>query len=178
MDQTRQTFISYHNSDRIAAEAIAHQLRASGIEPWLDRGNLIPGNPWQEDLEHAVSDCQSCCILVGPSGIGPWQNAEMRALIDRRMITQGFRVIPVLLPGAQRAQRSTYPAFLTQTTWVEFNETIEEPEPFRRLLAGGRGVAPGAPPPLAADGSNRPSIGVRRFDLGDPRWCFCVRAQP
>jgi hypothetical protein len=46
----------------------------------------------------------------------------MRAAIDQRVLVRGkrFRVIPVLLPGAERTERSSLPTFLAATTWVEF----------------------------------------------------------
>ena len=54
-----------------------------------------------------------------------------------------FRVIPVLLPGVERPERSKLPRFLVATTWVEFRATLDDPEAFHRLLAGIRGIPPG-----------------------------------
>jgi hypothetical protein len=72
---------------------------------------------------------------VGPSGFGPWQNEEMRAAIDLRVRDRGrrFRVIPVLLPGAARAERSSLPTFLAATTEVEFRGSFDDPDAFHRL---------------------------------------------
>jgi hypothetical protein len=44
-------FLSHNSTDKPAVESLAHRLRAEGIEPWLDKWNLIPGNPWQEEIE-------------------------------------------------------------------------------------------------------------------------------
>ena len=112
------TFLSHSSADKPAVEELARRLKRDNIEPWLDKWNLIPGNPWQEDIEQALEACATCCVFIGPHGIGPWQNAEMRAAIDQRISTGGFRVIPVLLPGGNRGKRSKLPTFLTQTTWV------------------------------------------------------------
>ncbi len=136
-------FLSHNSADKPAVESLAHCLRAEGIEPWLDNWNLIPGNPWQEEIEQALNKCRSCAMFIGPSGIGPWQNAEMRAAIDRRIGKGGFRVVPVLLPGASRGKESHLPAFLTATTWVEFRDMLDDDEQFRRLICGIRGIEPG-----------------------------------
>ena len=64
------TFLSHHSPDKPAVEEFARRLRREGIEPWLDKWNLIPGDPWQEAIEHALDDCRSCCVFIGPSGIG------------------------------------------------------------------------------------------------------------
>ena len=48
-----------------------------------DKWNLGPGQPWQEAIEETLDSCATCAVFVGPSGIDPWQNEEMRAQINR-----------------------------------------------------------------------------------------------
>lgn len=138
-------FLSHNSADKPAIEALAFRLRAAGIDPWLDKWNLIPGNPWQADIEQALEQCKNCVVFIGLSGMGPWHHEEMRALINRRVAEKnGFRVVPVLLPGAKRDKRGSLPTFLTATTWVEFRDTLDDDEAFHRLVAGIKGIAPGA----------------------------------
>ena len=98
-------FLSHSSDDKPAVEELARQLAKEGIQPWLDKWHLIPGDPWQPVIEKALAESETCAVFVGPSGFGPWQNEEMRAAIDRRVRDTGrdFRVIPVLLPGAELA---------------------------------------------------------------------------
>ena len=159
------TFLSYNSSDHDAVERLALRLQQEGVRTWLDRWNLIPGNPWQDEIEQALESCSTSCILIGPSGLGPWQNAEMRAAIDRRVSKGDFRVIPVLLPGAQRDQRSRYPTFLTQTTWVEFRDALDDHEPIRRLVAGIHGKPPGPGSVALRDAGTCPYRGLQVFDV-------------
>jgi hypothetical protein len=100
-------FLSHSSADKPAVEELAHQLAKEGIQAWLDKWNLIPGDPWQPALEKALADSETCAVFVGPSGFGPWQNEEMRAAIAQRVrdSNRSFRVIPVLLPGAERGER-------------------------------------------------------------------------
>jgi TIR domain len=86
-------FLSHNSDDKPAVEALAIRLRAAGMEPWLDKWNLIPGNPWQEEIEQALDACRTCAVFIGVSGIGPWQNAEMRAAINRRVSKGNFRYL-------------------------------------------------------------------------------------
>jgi WD40 repeat protein len=141
-------FLSHNKSDKPAVEELARRLLEQDITPWLDDWNLIPGKPWQEDLESALANCATCAVFMGPSGISPWQNEEMRAAIDRRVRESSFRVIPVLLPGAQREERSRLPAFMVATTWVEFRKSLNEEEAYYRLICGIQGKEPG---PLIRD---------------------------
>jgi hypothetical protein len=131
-------FLSHNSDDKPSVEELARRLVKEGIEPWFDKWNLIPGEPWQTAIEEALDKCSTCAVFIGPGGTGPWQNEEMRAAIDRRVSERkgSFRVIPVLLPGAERGERSRLPTFLVNTTWVEFRHTLDDEDSFHRLISG------------------------------------------
>jgi hypothetical protein len=40
-------FLSHASADQPDVEALARRLREDGIEPFLDKWHLIPGEPWQ-----------------------------------------------------------------------------------------------------------------------------------
>jgi hypothetical protein len=106
------TFLSHNSDHKPAVREIAKRLRAEGIDVWLDEWNLIPGQPWQVAIGEALRNCRSCVVFVGPGGLGPWQHEEMRAAIDRRVNeADGSRVIPLLLPGADRPNVAGCPRF-------------------------------------------------------------------
>src|SRR6516165_10652527 len=167
-------FLSHSSADKPAVEALARQLAKEGIDPWLDKWHLIPGEPWQPAIEGALAGSATCAVFVGPSGFGPWQNEEMRAAIDRRVCDSGrhFRVIPVLLPGGDRPERSSLPTFLATTTWVEFRDSLEDPDAFHRLVCGIRGVEPGPGPGQAIYEGQCPYRGLRVFDVEDAPFFF------
>jgi hypothetical protein len=58
-----QVFLSHNSADKPAVEDLAHRLRKEGLEPWLDKWHLIPGDPWQPALEDALQQC-------GPRTVG------------------------------------------------------------------------------------------------------------
>jgi hypothetical protein len=112
--QLSRVLPSCSSADRAAVEELARRLAKEGVQAWLDKWNLIPGDPWQPAIEKALVESETCAVFVGPSGLSPWQNEDMRAAIDQR-VREGarcFRVIPVLLPGAERAELSSLPTFL------------------------------------------------------------------
>lgn len=167
MEKARyDVFLSHATPDKPAVEELARILKLRGLEPWLDKWNLIPGAPWQEAIEKALRECASCAVFLGPSGIGPWQNAEMRAAINRRVSDVGgaFRVIPVLLPGAKRSD-DQLPDFLAAATWVELRDTLEDEQALHRLISGIRGVEPGPGPGEAVAEGECPYRGLQVFDI-------------
>jgi WD40 repeat protein len=93
-------------------------------------------------MEDALRESRTCAVLIGKK-LGPWQNEEMRTALAKRVKNRSYRVIPVLLPGGPEAGLDDLSEFLGRLTWVDFRGGLDDPDAFRRLLAGIRGEAPG-----------------------------------
>jgi WD40 repeat protein len=155
-------FLSYNSADHAAVEAIARRLREeAGLKPFLDRWHLVPGATWQEALEEALDASLCCAVFLGPSGLGTWENEEMRAALHIRASRPDYRVIPVLLPGAQLPERGRLPHFLARHTWVDFRPGLDDAEAFHRLVCGIQGIAPG---PEEASKAACPFRGLQVFE--------------
>ncbi len=139
-------FLSHANADKPSMEALAHRLREDGLNPFLDKWDLVPGEPWQKALEDALAQSRTCAVVVGQGEMGPWHTREMRVALDQLAGNPSFRVIPVLLPGARRPADDKLPSFLRQLTWVEFRAVPDDDEAYHRLVSGIRGEAPGPGP--------------------------------
>src|SRR3954454_17849380 len=160
-------FLSHATNDKPLVEELARRLARENLKPWLDKWNLIPGTAWQPEIEAALSECTACAVIIGPGGLGPWHHEEMRLAIDQRVgdRERAFRVIPVLFPGVERPERSKLPGFLVATTWVEFRDSLDDPEAFHRLVCGIRGVEPGAGAGGAVFEGKNPYRGLELFDV-------------
>ena len=102
-------FISYAREDSDSVQSLARALSDSGIKVWLDKWSLIPGERWEESLKKALDESSSAVVFLGRSGLGRWQEAEMREVLRHRASDAQVRLIPVLLPGAQA---ESVPSFL------------------------------------------------------------------
>jgi WD40 repeat protein/energy-coupling factor transporter ATP-binding protein EcfA2 len=164
-------FLSHNSADKISVEALARRLRdESGLQPWLDTWQLIPGKPWQEALEQALSQSRTCAIFIGPDGFGAWHREEMRVALDARVSDPEFRVIPVLLPDANMPERGSLPPFLTRHTWVDFRPGLDDAHAFHSLISGIKGVAPD--PPDGSDDAICPYLGLHPFRAEDADYFF------
>lgn len=133
-------FLSYNSHDRAAVLGVAEMLKRVGIRPWLDVWDLIPGQPWQRQLEQAIGKVKSAAVCVGTSGMGPWQNQEMAAFI-RKFVARQAPVMPVVLPGLEKTP--DLPTFLEGFMWVDLHDlTDENPRPLANLVAGILGRRP------------------------------------
>lgn len=124
-------FLCHNSDDKPEVRKIANLLRARGINPWLDEEQLRPGLPWQEALEENIQKIQAAAVFIGHSGLGPWQNAEMRAFLNN-FVERRIPIIPVILETADREPE--LPIFLRSVTWVDFRR--QAPDPLDRLLWG------------------------------------------
>ncbi len=165
-------FLSHSSADKPVVEAVADRLVKAGLTPWLDKWNLVPGEAWQPALETALERSRACVVLVGPGPLGPWQNEEMRLAIDRRVADSSYRVVPVLLPGADRGPSSQLPNFLAAATWVEFRRGFDDDDAFHRLVCGIRGIAPGRGPGAPAVIGECPYPGLAAFQEQDAALFF------
>jgi len=137
-------FLSHNSQDKPAVKWLAARLEDEAkIKVFLDIWNLIPGDPWQEDLEKALDASRTVAVFLGPAGISGWHNEELRAALKTRVLDPERRVIPILLPGTTMPEKDEIPAFLQRLTWVDFRNKLDDYEGFRRLVAGIRGEAPG-----------------------------------
>jgi GTPase SAR1 family protein len=129
-------FMCHNAVDKPTVRLVARQLRDHGILPWLDEAELTPGRDWQEELERQIGNIRTAAVFVGPSGIGPWQNRELRAFLNE-FAERGCPVIPVLLPEAATPE---LPIFLRGMTWVDLRD--QDGYGIKRLIWGITGRKP------------------------------------
>ncbi|MEM7353288.1 MAG: SUMF1/EgtB/PvdO family nonheme iron enzyme [Acidobacteriota bacterium] len=139
-------FLSYHSPDRAAVEHLARQLEERGLRVWLDVWRLRPGLPWRRELEKQIENVDAAAVIVGASGIGPWQDEEVDAVLQA-FVDRGCPVIPVILADAGEAP--DLPSFLRNRTWVDYRQT--DRDPLDRLVWGITGEEPTRPTPTYAD---------------------------
>jgi hypothetical protein len=119
VEDSFDVFLCYNTKDRPQVRKIAQQLEARGIRTWLDQEQLRPGTSWQDVLEEKIGTIETAAVFVGSSGIGPWQNRELNALLSE-FVRRKCPVIPVILSEARRVPK--LPIFLRQLQWVDFRD--------------------------------------------------------
>jgi hypothetical protein len=119
---TFDVFMCHNSQDKQSVRKINQLLQAAGINTWLDEDRIDPGELWQVALEEQIDHVRAACVFVGCSGIGPWQNAEIRAFLSA-FIERGCRIIPTILPEATDIPR--LPVFLRQMMWLDLRRDYE-----------------------------------------------------
>lgn len=90
-------FISYSHSDEDVAERISSKLADKGLEPWIDRQEIRPGQSFIAGMNEGVASASYVLVLLSEaSGKSDWVGREwMSALAGK------IPVLPVLLKGGE-----------------------------------------------------------------------------
>ena len=88
-------------------------------------------------LPTEIAEADAFLLLIGPKGIGPWQEVEYFTAFDRHVNEKSFALVPVIAAGAQAPGLS----FLRSLNWVEA-PVVTEDTALHRIIAALKGEAP------------------------------------
>src|SRR5262245_21737884 len=95
-------FLSFNYRDTALAEAVRAGL--SRIDPntevFLSPVSLGAGF-WLPKLAEEIAQAQAFLLLIGPKGIGPYQEVEYFTAFDRHVKDKSFALVPVIVAGAE-----------------------------------------------------------------------------
>ncbi|MDR3408801.1 MAG: toll/interleukin-1 receptor domain-containing protein [Methylovirgula sp.] len=104
-------FISYSRKDLAFAERLAAALVEKTFEPFIDKTDIAPGEPWQERLAGLIASGDSVVFVVSPdsaaSQICGWEVAESARL--------GKRILPLV---ARATPPDAAPQELAKLNWI------------------------------------------------------------
>ncbi|MGB3401761.1 MAG: toll/interleukin-1 receptor domain-containing protein [Microcoleaceae cyanobacterium] len=148
-------FLCHNSKDKPEVKKIAQLLKQNGIKPWLDEWELRPGFRWQPELERQIENIKAAAVFIGNSGLGPWQEEEISAIL-RQFKTQKHPVIPVLLVNAP--EKPALPIFLAERIWVDFRDS--QSNPMEKLIWGITGTKPSENPAQISETASRKSLQI------------------
>ncbi len=155
----RRLFLSHSVEDAAAAGEVAGRLRQTGLEVWLDE-KAGDDKRWSQAVDGALQEADAFAVYVGRSGIDRWVGRDVRAALERNMRDPGFRILPLLGPGATP---ESLPFFLSQYQAVKLGEGASEPAEIQRLVGAVLDSAPEEVSLIPA--GQAPFLGLLAFDV-------------
>lgn len=109
----RHFFISYSRTDTTQKQNIIRQLRARGINLWVDIENLVPGSPaWEREIERAIRGAAGIIVLLSPdSNNSEWVRREISFAQQNEK-----QIFPALIRGEED---DSVPLRLSNHQWVD-----------------------------------------------------------
>ena len=90
-----KVFLSHSSSDKPAEEALARHLRQEGIDTWLDKWDIAPGDDIIAKMNEGLGQADAGVIVFAAQSLhSPWVKAEVSSLTHERIKT-GQPLIPV-----------------------------------------------------------------------------------
>lgn len=124
MDEARQAplseslriFLSHSSADKPLARRLARDLRASGVDVWLDQWEIGVGDSFAPAIEKALADTHFVVILLTRASVASgWVEREWRQRFETEVATGRIGIIPV------RAEPCAAPDFLAQRSHADIS---------------------------------------------------------
>lgn len=124
-------FLSYSRRDLTLARRLAQDLRADGLQVWMDHEGLEPGTPeWGAAIGDAIENAGCVVAVLSPdAATSPWVARELNHAEKFHI-----RIIPILIRGDER---DAVPFLLATTQWIDGRRHDGEqvsPEAFEQLV--------------------------------------------
>ncbi len=97
-------FISHTSKDNGFVTELRDTLETHGLTVWADSRNLRGGSKLAPEIEEAIEAARQFIVVISPNTANsPWVRKEIqKALeVERTRKDEGYRVIPLLLPGIE-----------------------------------------------------------------------------
>jgi len=103
-------FISHTTHDDNAVAEIRTLLESLGLPTWVDSRRLRGGDELAPEIAKAIEDAGYVLAVLGPRTVNsPWVKREIdHALVVGKTKDDGYRVVPVLLPGIEPSALDTW----------------------------------------------------------------------
>src|ERR1700723_844879 len=115
MDSTKppKVFISHASEDKDRfVMGFAERLRARGINAWVDRWEILPGDSLVDKIfEEGLKDADAVIVVLSKTSVHkPWVKEELNASMVKK-INSHTKIIPVVIDECE------VPEALQSTVW-------------------------------------------------------------
>ena len=97
IEKTPKVFCSHRQVDKLAVEVFARRLRERGVDAWLDKWEIQPGDDFVQGINEGLADYDVGLVFFSSAPwSGKWFGAEI-STITLFQVEEGRRLIPVML---------------------------------------------------------------------------------
>jgi len=110
-------FLCHSSADKAAVRDLHHRLVRTGVRPWLDEVDLLPGQVWEREIPAAVRRSDAVLICLSQSSINRsgYLQREIKYALDAAEEQSDDSIF--LIPG--RLEECEVPERLRRWQWVD-----------------------------------------------------------
>lgn len=131
MKEKNKVFISYVREDWWRAEDLYDKLKRAGIDVWMDKYDIAPGQNWKMAITHAIHESKFFLALLSQKSVNKhgYVQREIREAIDlmEEMPPSAIFIIPIRLDPCEPSHD-----FLRTLNWLDFFPS--QPDAVVRLI--------------------------------------------
>src|SRR4026207_1125772 len=122
-----KVFLCHASADKTAVRELYQRLSKDGVDAWLDKEKLLPGQDWEYEIRKAVreADLVLVCLSKQFNQVG-FRQKEVRWALDTAMEQPEGEVF--IIPA--RLEECETPSSLRKLQWVD----LFEESGYRRLM--------------------------------------------
>ena len=122
-------FLSHASADKPLARRLARDLRAAGLEVWLDQWVIGVGESFEQHIAQGLADTRFVIVLLTPAAVrSEWVEREWRSRFEDEARSRQVHILPV------RGEPCEMPDFLAQRSHADLSAG-SYPLGLRHLLA-------------------------------------------
>ncbi|MEH1863954.1 MAG: toll/interleukin-1 receptor domain-containing protein [Nostoc sp.] len=127
-DQPLKVFLCHGSEDKPTVRELYYRLLASGVKPWLDEENLLPGQDWRYEIAKAVRESNIVIVCLSRTSVSKagFVQKEIKYALD--VADEKPEGSIFLIPA--RLEECSLPDRLSGRQWVD----IFQKNGFERLL--------------------------------------------
>ena len=125
-----KVFISHASEDKAFVLDFAASLRKRGVDAWLDRWEILPGDSLVDKIfEEGIAQAKAIIVVISRHSVDkPWVREELNVAVVRK-VNRLSRLIPVVIDD------TTVPTSLRATVWEKVADPKNYEESLDRIVA-------------------------------------------
>lgn len=118
MNYNNTVFISYSRYDAVFVDKLSGDLRLQGVQVWIDREQIMPGQQWQREIESGLKKANILIFVISKHSLrSQW------VLTERDVYAANNRkIIPILIDDIDVSE---LPGFISNIQWADFRTSYE-----------------------------------------------------
>jgi hypothetical protein len=114
----KKLFISYSHKEGHFAERLALDLASSGLDVWIDRWNLRPGDSLTQKIGQGIRESDYFLPVISPAFLAShFALRELDEALMRQLARRSVQVVPILFRTCEP------PSLLTSILWADFRRS-------------------------------------------------------
>ncbi|WP_024929583.1 toll/interleukin-1 receptor domain-containing protein [Methylophilus sp. OH31] len=126
-----KVFVSHASEDKNRfVLQFAEKLRANGVDAWLDKWEMLPGDSLVNKIfDDGLAQASTVLIVLSKNSVSkPWVTEELNTAVVKR-INSKIKLIPIVIDDCQ------IPECLTSILWERISNLESYDESFNRVIA-------------------------------------------